>query len=107
MSPSPSPAPASSTDGARGRKSILFCQDCGHANPVDGDWRVQTVGGHQRTRCPECRSVIDDRRIADRSDAEAPDAPMPVQWCVDTWSHYWSAWTAFLADTPPVAESDC
>jgi len=76
MSPSPEPAP--STDGARGHKTVLFCQDCGHASAIDGDWRVRTIGGHQRTRCPECRRVVDDRRHAEQPGDGA------VRWCVDT-----------------------
>jgi hypothetical protein len=97
MSPSPEPAP--SIDDARGHKAVLFCQDCGHASPVDGDWRVRTIGDHQRTRCPECRRVVDDRRPAERSGDDR------VQWCVDAWSRYWSAWTALLARDPHTAES--
>lgn len=105
---SPSLASAPSSDGTHGRKAVLFCQDCGHASPVDGDWRVRTVGSHQRTRCPECRNVVDDRRFAERPvEASGPDASAPVHWCVDTWSRYWSAWTTFLDDGRRTVESDC
>jgi len=100
MSPSPTQVRSTGDDG--GRKAVLFCPDCGHASPVDGDWTVRAVGDHRRTRCPECRCVVDDRRTAD-----GPTAPAPVKWCVDTWSRYWSAWTALLEDAPNAVESDC
>jgi len=105
MSPSPEPSP--STDDARRRKTVLFCQDCGHASPVDGDWHVRTVGNHQRTRCPECGRVVDDRRPATPLDADDASTPTPVQWCIDAWSRYWSAWTALVADSSAATKSDC
>ncbi|MEF8856900.1 MAG: hypothetical protein V5A16_05700, partial [Haloplanus sp.] len=98
---SPSPARAQSSDDTGGRKAVLFCQDCGHTGPVDGDWRVRTVGSRRRTCCPECRRVVDDRRVTD------DNAPTPVQWCVDAWSRYWSTLTTLLANGPNPAESDC
>ncbi|AZH24196.1 hypothetical protein [Haloplanus aerogenes] len=104
---SPSPLPAPSADDARGRKTVLFCQDCGHASPVDGDWRVRTVGNHQRTRCPECLSVVDDRRLVTPLDAEGADDPTTVRLCVDAWSRYWSELTTLFTDGPTAAESDC
>ncbi|MFD1632715.1 hypothetical protein ACOZ4L_07965 [Haloplanus ruber] len=52
-----------SPDGDNGRKATLFCPDCGHTNPLDGDWVVRTVAGHRRVRCPDCRSLVDERRV--------------------------------------------
>jgi hypothetical protein len=105
---SPSPTQARSAGDAGGRKAVLFCPDCGHASPVDGDWNVRTAGDHRHTHCPECRCVVDDRRVTDEPAAPALEpAPAPVKWCVDTWSRYWSAWTTLLADPPNAVESDC
>lgn len=75
MNPSSEPAP--SADGTSGHKAVLFCQGCGHASPVDGDWCVETIGDHRRTRCPECRRVVDDRRPTERASDDT------VQRCVD------------------------
>ena len=90
-SESPSSRPAID---ARDRKATLFCQECGHASPVDGDWQVRTVGRRRRIRCPECRTVVDERRPCDRD--------TPVQQCVDAWHRYWSAWATLFADETTV-----
>lgn len=89
--PASSPSSPQSTDDVSDRKATLFCQTCGHASPVDGDWRVRTVGSRQRLRCPECRSIVDERRVTG-------DRPTPVQQYVDVWSRYWSAFTTLFAD---------
>jgi len=94
---SPSPVSSPSSDAARIRKTTLFCQDCGHASPVDGDWRVRTVGGRQRVRCPECRSVVDERQLPEQEHPDV-DGPAPVQRYVGALSRYWSAWTTLFDD---------
>jgi hypothetical protein len=55
----------SAPDGSGDRKAMLFCPDCEHANPIDGDWVVRTVAGHRRVRCPDCRTVVDERCVTD------------------------------------------
>ncbi|SDZ97753.1 hypothetical protein SAMN04488065_1517 [Haloplanus vescus] len=89
MAPHTAPSPASVD--ARPRKATLFCPECGHASPVDGDWAVRTLGNSRRLRCPECQAVVDERR---RSRDEAP----AVEQCVDAWRRYWSAWARLVAD---------
>jgi len=81
-----SPSAADTSD----RKATLFCQDCGHASAVDGDWTVRTVGERRRLRCPECRSVVDERRVSE------PTPEEPIRRYVDAVSHYWSAWTTLF-----------
>jgi hypothetical protein len=81
-----SPSAAEASD----RKATLFCGDCGHASPVDGDWTVRTVGERRRLRCPECRSVVDERR------APEPTPEGPLRRYVDAVGDYWSAWTALF-----------
>lgn len=100
MSPTPASARSSPVahDGVR-RKTTLFCPDCGHASPVDGDWRVHTASGRQRLRCPECRTVVDDRHAAAETET-------PVQRCVDALDHYVSAWTS-LVGGDRATECDC
>jgi uncharacterized Zn finger protein len=82
---------SSSATDASDRKAALFCQQCDHASPVDGDWVVHTVGDHRRLRCPECRTVVDERHAPEAT------AETPVQRYVDAWGRYWSAWTSLLA----------
>ena len=41
------------------KKSMLFCPACGHESTTDGDWVVDDDSTY---RCPECRTVIGDRR---------------------------------------------
>ncbi|WP_251341663.1 hypothetical protein [Haloplanus halophilus] len=93
--------PARSPSTGEDRKATLFCPECGHASPLDGDWDVRTVGGHRRVRCPECRTVVDERRGTDRRPVRAG----ALDRCVDAWERYWSAWTALF--TGGAAESDC
>jgi hypothetical protein len=42
-------------------KSVLFCVECGHENPVDGDWVLDREDGHETRYCPNCDSVVTDR----------------------------------------------
>jgi predicted RNA-binding Zn-ribbon protein involved in translation (DUF1610 family) len=45
-------------------KALLFCPDCGHESPVDGDWVLWTrTNGGDRTvyACPVCGTVIQSR----------------------------------------------
>ena len=48
------------------RKSVLFCQNCSHESPVDGDWRVARVDRRTRNEkavytCPECARTVSVR----------------------------------------------
>jgi hypothetical protein len=95
---SSAPVSSPSTGDASERKATLFCQACGHASPADGDWTVRTVDDRRRLRCPECRGVVDERRVPD-------DRPStPVQRYVDVWQRYWSTWTTLFADE---SRADC
>jgi hypothetical protein len=98
-----SPVSPPPTDDVSDRKSTLFCQNCGHASPVDGDWTVRTAGDSRRVRCPECRDVVDERRVPDRRRGGVGPAA-PVRRYVDAWHRYWSAWTSLLADG---SRADC
>jgi hypothetical protein len=62
----PQPTAADSTGTLR-HKSALFCQDCGHESPVDGDWEVQTQSDHRLYVCPECQHVLTARPQSDGS----------------------------------------
>ncbi|QZY00907.1 hypothetical protein [Halobaculum rubrum] len=45
-------------------KNTLFCPDCSHAAPVDGDWIVEALSGGESIACPDCDAVVTVRRIA-------------------------------------------
>jgi predicted RNA-binding Zn-ribbon protein involved in translation (DUF1610 family) len=57
-------------------KAVLFCPDCGHDSPVDGDWIVRTRGEGDDERavyaCPDCGTVIQTRPQFDGRTEPAP-----------------------------------
>ncbi|MFB6256688.1 MAG: hypothetical protein ABEH58_08210 [Haloplanus sp.] len=67
------------------RKATLFCENCGHASPVDGDWTVRTVDERQRLCCPDCGNVVDERRVHEHTSGA------PLRGDVDAVSDYRSA----------------
>lgn len=45
-------------------KAVLFCTECDHESPVDGDWVVWTLtndGDRTVYACPVCGTVIQSR----------------------------------------------
>ncbi|WP_081655584.1 hypothetical protein [Halopiger goleimassiliensis] len=55
-------------DATIGRKSTLFCLECDHASPVDGDWVCRPSGDAVAYVCPVCSTTITERpRRTDRS----------------------------------------
>jgi uncharacterized protein YbaR (Trm112 family) len=42
-------------------KTELFCQSCGHASPIDGDWVADDSTPRYRLCCPRCDGVVVDR----------------------------------------------
>ncbi|SDQ98154.1 hypothetical protein [Natronobacterium texcoconense] len=40
------------------RKSTLFCWECDHASPIDGDWLRQSQDGRVACICPVCETTI-------------------------------------------------
>lgn len=47
------------------RKAVLFCPDCGHESPVDGDWVAldDPSSGTRTLCCPECSRRLTDRPL--------------------------------------------
>lgn len=43
------------------RKSTLFCPDCAHSSPVDGDWLYRAGETGTRYVCPACGAVVATR----------------------------------------------
>ncbi|MFC4247362.1 hypothetical protein ACFOZ7_10180 [Natribaculum luteum] len=81
------------------RKSILFCPDCGHQSPVDGDWLVSHDSTGLTYRCPSCETAITTR--------PAPDRPTSV---VADWPRLYAGWVRLWADwyrlTTPSLQTD-
>jgi hypothetical protein len=96
-SPSSS-ASSTAPDAPHDRKSTLFCPDCGHASPADGDWDARTAAGRRRLRCPECRCVVDRRGV--RSPARLRPIGAPARWCADAWTRCLSAWSTLVVRGP-------
>lgn len=70
-------------DHPAARKSALFCQECAHVSPVDGDWYVHE-GTHRTVYvCPDCGTVIEDRPIfdggPDASDSQRCDSQVTIR----------------------------
>ncbi|MGQ3410723.1 hypothetical protein ACT4ML_00470 [Natrinema sp. LN54] len=60
------------------RKATLFCWECDHASPIDGDWQVQPRPRHVAYVCPSCETTLAKRpRRTDPSPARAP-TPLAV-----------------------------
>ncbi|ELY86954.1 hypothetical protein [Natrinema altunense] len=43
------------------RKATLFCWECDHSSPVDGDWSVEPRGRCVAYVCPECETTLTKR----------------------------------------------
>ena len=56
-------------DMATRRKSTLFCWECEHASPIDGDWIRRSSGDSVTYVCPRCKTALTERsRRSDESD---------------------------------------
>ena len=68
------------------RKSVLFCQDCDHESPVDGDWMIRTQGDDLLYVCPTCQNVLTERP---RSNASSMTSPNPVAHLTSVLVLFW------------------
>lgn len=60
------------------RKATLYCPQCAHASPIDGDWHVASDAYQVVLSCPDCGTTIDSRIDAQRDDLVGPERPLPV-----------------------------
>lgn len=84
------------------RKGMLFCPDCAHASPFDGDWDVTETTEVVTYHCPECGTCIQERPVFDETSTPrtvgatvtATSAPRfglsPT--AVERWRRAWSSW---------------
>lgn len=55
MSPN---GPATTVADAPPAKATLFCQECGHAGRLDGDWLLREGPDDYHVVCPDCGTVV-------------------------------------------------
>jgi uncharacterized protein YlaI len=71
-------------------KTTLFCQDCGHQSPYDGDWTQIRSGNKIHYLCPDCRTEITVRSAPPQT---PPLSPSEVwkQWSkgLEAMHHLW------------------
>jgi hypothetical protein len=48
-------------------KGALFCPNCSHRSPYDGDWTVIKSGRSSRYLCPDCRTEVTTRAALGKS----------------------------------------
>lgn len=48
-------------EGVSRSKATLFCVECEHESPVDGDWIAQEYGERVDYVCPDCETTITTR----------------------------------------------
>jgi hypothetical protein len=70
------------------RKSTLYCWECDHASPVDGDWIRNSRDGALSYVCPVCETTITERSVEDGRDSEPRPAAAwsrVVQTTITAW----------------------
>jgi len=69
-------------------KSTLYCPECDHASPADGDWTRRLDDGDVRYDCPICGTTI-TRRPRSVDEPDHPTAETAVgrvlQSSIDAW----------------------
>lgn len=52
---------ATNIDRPPSTKAVLYCFECNHESPVDGDWIRQRTADAVVYRCPDCNTAITTR----------------------------------------------
>ncbi|ELY67563.1 hypothetical protein [Natrinema versiforme] len=74
------------------RKATLFCWECDHASPIDGDWQVRSRERHVAYVCPSCETTLSKRpRHTDPSPARAPTPLAAWRRALRTSATVWRA----------------
>ncbi|WP_267641753.1 hypothetical protein [Haloarchaeobius amylolyticus] len=71
-------------------KATLFCPDCDHASPADGDWVLVDHPSGTAYDCPDCETTITVRPTFDESDARDGRAGLAFA-PLAAWSDYLQA----------------
>ncbi|WP_160135071.1 hypothetical protein [Halococcus salsus] len=48
-------------DDSMGDKAVLYCPECGHESPIDGDWNVDHDADSLVYTCPVCSTAVTTR----------------------------------------------
>lgn len=96
------------------RKAVFFCPECGHTNPVDGDWIAQMGPSEEQLHlvCPQCETVILTRtavELSDSNDKESRDySSDPGSMAIAIWLHgvatSWRLWATWIDSGPRPSE---
>lgn len=62
------------------RKATLFCWECDHESPIDGDWKVHPRYGAIAYVCPDCETTL-----ATRSRPIEPVRPQSIAGPLAAW----------------------
>lgn len=73
-------------------KTTLFCPQCSHRSPYDGDWHVVESRSRVRYRCPECRAMV----LSQSTPSRRPAGPGTV---LQAWHENLRAWNQFWWDS--------
>ncbi|WP_122087972.1 hypothetical protein [Halalkalicoccus subterraneus] len=82
------PVHATDPDGPPDRKSVLFCPNCDHHSPIEGDWIVRERTTSVEYRCPDCETLLTERERGYEREHER--APIARAW--SAWVRAASAW---------------
>jgi len=74
-------------DKQRLSKSTLFCPECDHESPADGDWTTVRAGRQVHYLCPDCRT-----EITVRSAESASLSPLSPYGLWHTWTNSVQTW---------------
>ncbi|WP_247004928.1 phage terminase large subunit family protein [Halosolutus gelatinilyticus] len=73
------------------RKSLLFCLECDHRSPIDGDWLREERGESVAYVCPACETTISERPRSTELESRRPRVQPATAWSrvlytsIDVW----------------------
>ncbi|WP_222918150.1 hypothetical protein [Natrinema sp. SYSU A 869] len=62
------------------RKATLFCWECDHSSPVDGDWLVESRDRYVAYVCPCCETTLTKRPRSTEPSCEQATAGPLAAW---------------------------
>ena len=57
------------------RKATLFCWECDHSSPIDGDWQRRSRTQYVAYVCPDCETTLTKRPTTEPSSDRATATP--------------------------------
>lgn len=62
------------------RKATLFCWECDHTSPVEGDWLLESEDQYVAYVCPDCETTLTKRPRSNEPARERTVAGPVVLW---------------------------